>query len=100
MRTRLELSAILNSLCENCYFQPGTNTSLTYPCIVYEVSNLDTTKADNKNYINYTVYKLTHIYKSPSSELREKILDSFDFIKFDRPFKSDGLYHDVYTLYF
>lgn len=100
MRTRLELGIILDTLCDHCYFQPSTNASLKYPCIVYEVNTIDSTKADNKNYINYTVYKLTHIYKSPSSELREKILSTFDFIKLDRPFKSDGLYHDVYTLYF
>ena len=100
MKDRLELSSKLHELCDNCYFQPSSNTQMVYPCIVYEIDNVDVYKADNKPYITHNVYKLTHIYKSQSSNLRNEILNAFDFISYNRPFKSDGLYHDVYTLYF
>ncbi len=100
MRDRAELSKRLHELCENCSFQPGTNTTLKYPCIVYEINDVDIDKADNRPYITHDVYTITHIYKSPSSNLRNEMLNAFDFISYNRQFKTDGLYHDVYTLYF
>lgn len=100
MRDKTELGNRLQELCDNVYFQPGTNITLKYPCIVYELNNMDVDKADNRPYITHDVYTITHIYKSPSSNLRKEMMDAFDFIGYNRPFKSDGLYHDVYTLYF
>lgn len=99
-RPRAELSAILNSIESHCYFQPNSNTKLVFPCIVYRIKNIDIDRADNKIYKNHNVYEITHIYKSPSSEKRMTFLEGFDFISFDRPFINDGLYHDVFTLYF
>lgn len=99
-KPRSELSAILNSIEPNCYFQPNSNTKMVFPCIVYKIKSIDIEKADNKLYKHYNVYEITHIYKSPSSEKRMTFLEAFDFIAFDRPFISDGLYHDVFTLYF
>lgn len=98
--TRLALGSILETIEPHCYFQPTTNTKMVYPCIAYKIKKIDIDKADNKIYKNYNVYEITHIYKSPSSEKRMKFLGAFDFISFDRPFISDGLYHDVFTLYF
>lgn len=99
-RPRAELSTILHTIEPNCYFQPNSNTKMVFPCIVYKIKNIDVDKADNKLYKHYNVYEITHIYKSPSSEKRMTFLGAFDFIAFDRPFINDGLYHDVFTLYF
>ena len=100
MKSRDDLSERLHELCDHVYFQPGTNTTIVYPCIVYELNDVDVTRADNKPYIKYDVYTITHVYKSPSANIRDVLMDAFDFISYNRQFKNDGLYHDVFTLYF
>jgi hypothetical protein len=99
-KTRLALGEILETIEPNCYFQPGSNVRMSYPCIVYKFKTVDTDEADNKKYRMDDVYEITHVYKSPSSEKRKKFLGAFDFIHHDRQFINDGLYHDVFTLYF
>lgn len=95
---RLELSNILKQICPNCYFEPPTNKQLTYPCIVYKRINNYTEHADNKPYVISTRYQLTVIDKDPDSELVPKI-EELEKCTFDRHFDSDGLSHDVFTIY-
>lgn len=80
------------------YFQPPDSLKIIYPAVIYSLSNLQTTYANNKKYIGYDVYKVTIITKDPRSDLHEKI-DCLDFCDFDRAYVSDGLHHFVFTLY-
>lgn len=102
MRTRLELQAKLEGILgsRNVYFQPASNTSIKYPCIVYKLNTIDSKFADNKRYIKDAKYTITHIYQRYSNNLQSVFLDSFDYIEMGTPTCIDGLYHDVYTLYF
>lgn len=102
MRTRLDLQNELVRVLgnENIYFQPPTNTKIKYPCIIYKLNKVESKFADNKRYIAHKKYTITHIYQKYSQNLQDQLLDSFDYINLDNPFCSDGLYHDVYTLYF
>lgn len=100
MKDRSLLSVRLHKLCDNVYFQPGTNITMTYPCIRYAFEGAQDIKADNGNYASYGRYTITNIYKSPSNALFDRLRAEFTkYFSFDRRYISDGLYHDVYTLY-
>ena len=102
MRDRLELHEKLCTILgsRNVYFSPPTNTEIHYPCFVYSFKELDAKFADNKHYVASGVYTITHIYREHRSRLFDKMLESFDFISLKDNFKNDGLYHDVYKLYY
>lgn len=102
MKTREELQAHLEELLgsRNVYFQPATNTKINYPCIVYRLEEYADKYADNKRYISFKKYIITHIYHKYSSNLHEQFRNSFMFLDGPKPAVADGLYHDVYTLYY
>lgn len=102
MASRLELQNELEKILgsEEVHFQPPSSVSLRYPCIVYELDNTYTAPADNKKYIRFNRYTITHIYKSITNSLKDVILDSFQLISHDDERIIDGLYHDYFTLYY
>ena len=100
MKSRLELSEILHTLADNVYFQPTTGTKIKYPCIIYERSSGLNIPADNRSYLFTKSYTITVIDKNPDSEIPDKIIDTFQMCTFDRHFVSDGLNHDVFTVFF
>lgn len=102
MASRLQLQQELVSLLgsENVYFQPPASVLLKYPCIVYDLSSTNVARADNKNYIKTNEYIVRHIFKNLSNEKKNLILDHFKMINHNTRFVSDGLYHDVFTLFY
>ncbi len=102
MGRRLKLQAELEELLgtRNVYFQPPETKKLVYPCIIYNRQSIDTTKADDSNYLLNDAYELTVIYKHPDDLLPYKILGAFKYIKHDRHFTSDNLNHDTFNLYY
>ena len=102
MRNRLELQSELVDLLgsKNVYFQPSTNIKLTYPCVIYELQKFDDRFANDSRYITYQVYQITHVYQRYQNNLQEKFRERFQFIEFNNSSKIDGLYQDVYTLYY
>lgn len=101
MRPREELHSKLVSILgsNQVYFEPPTNVLMKYPAIVYELDGEHTRRADNKRYISFNTYTVTHIYKSLRNSLKEEILEAFVFIDYDRRLVADGLYQDVFTIY-
>lgn len=93
-----KLEAVLGS--RNVYFQPPESLKITYPAIVYELADIMTDKANNRNYIKTHRYTLTLIHKNPDNDLKDDLLDAFEYISFDRFFSKDGLNHYVYDLYY
>ena len=102
MGSRLQLQNELEELLgsTNVYYQPPSNSSIKYPCIIFELSNTNVRPADNKKYIKTNRYHVKHIYKSLSNELKDSILDHFMLISHDNRMKVDGLYNDDFTLYY
>ena len=101
MAQRLELHALLKSLLgsDNVYFQPPTNTSLQYPCIIY---NRDDERVEHANNVPYTRrirYKVTVIDANPDSLIPAKIA-ALPLCTYDRFYTSDKMNHDVYQLFF
>lgn len=102
MDQRLELH---DKLCDilgskNVYFQPPESIKLNYPCIIYELGTDRTRAADDKKYLNFRQYSVTLIYKDPDCRLSDKILEVFNKCSFNRRFKTDNLYHSVFSLYY
>lgn len=101
MANRLELQAIFEDLLgsRNVYFQPPESMKLSYPAIVYSLSNIENDHADNGVYMSNRQYTATVITKDPDSDLIEKVR-WLPLCRFDRHYKSDNLNHYVFSLYF
>ena len=102
-RPRSEIGMILRNILgtNKVYFQQPSKEMInaaTY--IVYERSDFETTRADNKIYRGLVRYTITIISKDPDNDLFKKIMDSFMYCSYDRSFKSDNYNHDVLTLYY
>lgn len=98
-KQRIDLQSLLESILgsRNVYFQPPTK--MVYPCIMYERANAFTDKADNINYQTAMRYTLTLIGKvADNQELVEQIM-SIPYCTYERSYKADNLYHDVFNLY-
>ncbi len=99
MAPRLELQSLLERLTERVYFQPPTNISLVYPCILYQLDGDRTERANNKLYSRTKRYQVTVIDRNPDSELPDKVIE-LPLCEFDRFYTADNLNHTVFTLFF
>jgi hypothetical protein len=101
MGTRLELQSLLETLLgsRNVYFQPPPTITMKYPCIVYNLDDMDTIFADNYPYKVEKRYSLTIIDKDPDSNVPDKIALLQKCI-FDRHFVTDNLNHNIFVIYF
>lgn len=101
MGTRLELQNELEELLgsRQVYYQPPESVKMEYPAIVYSKNNIQTTKANNSTYLKTNRYDIIVISKRPDNPVIDKLLD-LPYCSYDRPYKSDNLYHDLLTLYF
>lgn len=99
--SRLKLHEILVDILgsRHVYFQPPESIKLTYPCIVYERSAIDTSFADDNPYTCKKRYAVTVIDKNPDSVIPDKVA-ALPMCGFDRHFTSDNLNHDVFSIYF
>lgn len=101
MDRRLNLQTILENILgsRNVYFQPPSNTKLSYPCILYSRSDVESKYADNLKYNTRVRYSLTLIGRSPESTLVQDIL-KLPYCSYDRFYIADTLNHDVFTLFY
>ena len=101
MDRRLKLQNLLKTILgsDNVYFQPPPSVKIKYPCIIFTRNRIDQTKADNIDYIRRVRYTVTLIGSDPESSTVEKLLD-IPYCSYDRFFTSDGLNHDVFSLYY
>lgn len=101
MATRLELHEEFCSFLgsRNVYFQPPESKRLEFPCVVYELDQIDLMQADDRNYVGQRKYVVTYIYYAPDSPLVDRFLMHFPKSRHDRHFTSDNLNHDVYEVY-
>lgn len=108
-QTRIEIQReLLHDTLSNvdgvkkAYFQPPSEAQLVYPCIIYELSDLNATYADNKRFFTFPRYTLTLIDKNPESPIQEEILNLGNgcYVQFDRFFTINGMNHWTYSLTF
>lgn len=96
-----ELQALLKGLdgVKNAYIQPPTE-GMEYPCIMIERGNSsDVEHADNEIYVLKKAYTVTIIDRAPDSPIPD-LVEGLQYARFDRFFRTDGLNHFVFQLFF
>lgn len=101
MGQRLEFQTILENLLgtDKVYFQPPPGHMLSYPCIVYNRSDIHSAHADNIPYKLQDSYTVTVMDTDPDSDIPKKVA-GLPTARFDRHFTSNNLNHDVFTILF
>ena len=101
IRNREELHEALCSILGNrhVYFQPPESVRIVYPAIVYERSNIKGCHANNEVYSSTHHYSLTVIDPNPDSEIVENVA-KLPKCRFDRHFATEGLNHDIFTIFY
>lgn len=99
MGSRLGLQDLLETLVDNVYFQPPESLKLSYPCIVYSRSDMDTKFADDIPYAHSKQYQLIVIDKDPDSSIPVKVA-LLPMCTFDRHYTANNLNHDIFDLYY
>lgn len=98
-RSRTELQTLLEAIPGPLavYFQPPGG--MEFPCIRYERDNSWISRADNRVYLFLKRYQVTVIDRDPDSAIPD-LVEQLDHCRFDRFYKTEGLNHWVYNLYF
>lgn len=81
------------------YFQPKSNITMQYPCIVYERARGETDFANNHPYLRNKRYTLTVIDRDPDSVIPERIAE-LEMCVHSSFFVSENLNHDVFDVFF
>lgn len=92
------LKSINEQYKNNCYFR-GPSKGMKYPCIKYELDDIDIDYADNIIYNNKTKYLVTAIDTNPDSLLKNKVLE-LPYCRFVRTYETQGLNHFVFAIYY
>ena len=107
MGRRLDLHHKLQSIYEKAtgklsdkkvYYQPPASVKLSYPCIIYKLTDMPVATANNFPYKIEHNYELTVIDFDPNSPIREAIAKMF-VCRLVRIFESDNLHHYVFHIY-
>lgn len=98
---RLELHEMLCGILgsRNVYYQAPTNLKINYPAIIYKLDDVKSDKADNRYYIQKRIFTVTHIDKSPVSDVVDALLMN-PYCEYDRGYVSDNLNHNVFSVYY
>ena len=99
MGHRQKMSKILHDVLgsNNVYFQPPPSLKMSFPCIVYEMSGIGTTFADNEPYHLDHIYRVIYIDYDPDSGIPDKIAMLPHCIS-ERPYKSDNKYYHAFRI--
>lgn len=100
---RLKLQALLQTVSglpeSQVHFQPPSGMQMVYPAITYSRSRAEIDFADNLPYRSAQSYTVTVIHPDPDNEIKDKVA-ALPYCGYDRWYATDGLNHDVYTLFF
>lgn len=101
MSRRTELQIKLEELLgsKNVYYQPPSSKIMEYPCIRYTKKNIDSKYANDKTYLNTTLYELIVIDKRPDNPVIDKLL-MLPMAEYGRWYQADNLNHDVINIYY
>jgi hypothetical protein len=101
MAQRVDLQNLLEFLAghRRVYFQSPGAERMAYPAIVYTRDGRVNQFADNAPYATKKRYQVTIIDPIADSELVDKIA-ALPLCTFVRYFETEGLHHDIYSLYF
>lgn len=97
---RKELGRIFREILgsDNVYFQPTTNTRMSYPAIVYSRKRIENQFANNGVYLQFPGFDVIVIDKNPDSKYVEEV-SKLPTCRHERHYKKDNLNHDAFTIY-
>ena len=84
---------------KNVYFNPPENMVMEYPCIVYNLEDIELKKADNINYLVQHYYNVTLIHPNPVNKIIDAIVD-LPYCEFISFYSTDDLNHYRYRIYY
>lgn len=95
-----ELQALLKGLegVKDAYIQPPTE-GMEYPCIMIERANSDVDHADNRIFHLMKGYTVTVMDRAPDSPIPD-LVEGLQYARFDRFFRTNGLNHFVFQMFF
>ena len=100
MDHRLQLHNLLLSIGgPNVYYQGPGNLSMKYPAIKYELNKIENDHANDVVYNQNKSYTLTVMSLMVDDNITDQI-SKLPKCKFDRRFISDGIYHNVFNIYY
>lgn len=105
MGSRLQLQDRLEDILynltgkKNVYHNAPGISGMDYPAIKFSTYRVDIMHADNCPYKSNKCYTLTVIGKLPNDKIVEELL-KLPMCSYDRPYTSNGLFHDVLHLYY
>ncbi len=94
-----ELQELLSGLngVQNAYIQPPTK--MEYPCIMIERETSNMYHADNRIFHLKKGYTVTVIDRAPDSAIPD-LVEGLPHVRFDRFFRTNGLNHFVFQMFF
>lgn len=99
--SRTDLHTLLVSLLgsTNVYFQPPESIQLSYPCIIYRRSKIQSDHANNKPYTHRNQYTVTVMDPDPDSTIPDAISD-LETAYHDRFYTFNNLNHNIFTIFY
>lgn len=101
MADRLDLHSLLQEMLgsEHVYYQPPESVKMQYPAIRYSKKEIDVVHANDSKYLLRDCYEIIVITRTPDPPIVKELL-LLPYCKYDRPYISDNLYHNVLTIYY
>lgn len=72
---------------------------MRYPCITYDLDDIDATHADNRPYRLENRYQIMVIDPNPDSSIRDAVA-ALPRCEFERFYPADNLNHFVFNIFF
>lgn len=83
----------------NVYFQTPPDHMIRYPCIVYDLDDMEIRHADNTVFSLNKRYSVTVIDEDPDSPYPDLLIVQ-PYAAFDRKYVADNLHHFSFNVYF
>lgn len=83
----------------NVYHQVPDGMTIKYPAIKYSMNKIENKHANNIVYNQDTSYTITIMSKNVDEPIIEKI-SKLPKCSYDRGFIQDGIYHNIFILYY
>lgn len=101
MHSRTDLREILYSIAgkDNVYYQPPSNTRMTYPCIRYKRSKIQNDYADNKVYIQHYRYEITVMDKNPDSKIADAV-SKIPRCQYINEYVVENIHHTIFQIFY
>ncbi len=100
MANRLELHDKLLAICPNVYFQPPSDITMKYPCIVYNMTNRMRLYGSDVIHYSKQEYRIMVIDRNPDSDIANQVEEKLQYCGIDQYYTVDNLNHTVLSLFY